>query len=104
MIGYREEEMTIFSANDKIAVAPFPDQSIQTGAEGAGQVKVGVVKSKNTLAALRVVFPNTKLTGAATVWVAAENFQQPWARKIHELYGEKFIMMPISYVELVEYE
>lgn len=92
----------ISSTKGKLAVEPFPDQSVKTKAEGEGEVKVGRIEQTKALVRLQLVFRGN--TVATAVYVSPEHFRQPYATKVYELNGKKFIVIPESIVELEEWD
>lgn len=96
----------IRSWNGKVGVEPFPDMSIKIGKKGEGTVKVGFIEQKSSLVKLKVLFgPRNFGTELRAVWVPADLYVQPWAKKIFELNPlEPFIMLPENLIELAEYD
>jgi hypothetical protein len=93
----------IYSAKGKVAVEPFPDMSVKTTAQGAGSVKVARIETKVALVPLKVVWHSEdgRFFPTNTVYVKGSHFTQPWAKEVHEIDGEKFILIPDSVVEAV---
>jgi len=94
--------MSYSCVKGKIAVEPFNDTAVKTTAMGGGTVKVGMIVQKNELARLKVIFPSFELSGSY-VHVPSEYYTQPYAKKIYEMDGQKFIIIPLNIVEIVEY-
>jgi hypothetical protein len=75
--------------------------AVKTEAKGSGAIKVGIVDTKVSLTALRVVFDteNESFLKGDTVWVRSVNFTQGWAKEVYQLGDHQFILIPESVIE-----
>lgn len=94
-----------FVPNNKVALSPFPTQSVEKENKG-GFV---VVKQKVSLTPLRIVFGNENVEGTmvyaptgAVAYVRGDSVTLPWAKEVFEIEGQKFILAPLDAVQLVE--
>lgn len=85
----------------RVALEPFPDMSVKTTTSGAGPVKVVRIENRTALVPLRVVFScfEGPLVKGLTALVRGNQYTQPWAKEIHEIEGQKFILAPDAVVE-----
>lgn len=98
---------------NKIAVQPFPDNSVKSETHGEGQFKVSkIANTKNTLVRLKVLadadrpFGNTLQTvpKGSFVWVRASEYATPWGKEIFkEGLEEPYILIAFERVELFEF-
>lgn len=95
---------TTVLANKKIAVEPF--SSAPSGPQIVGGF--AVVASKNSLVPLKVVFDSwssvDKLSRGSKVYTTSDTADQPFAKVVYEMNGEKFILVPEERIILYEQE
>jgi hypothetical protein len=94
-------KLILNSVKGKVAVASFPDMSVKTTVRGAGSVKVAYIENKTELVHLPVLFytEDARFGPGDTVLVRGSHFTAPWAKEIFEHDGQKFILVPETYVE-----
>jgi hypothetical protein len=87
----------IQSCNKKIACVPPENVGVET------EVKSGfaAAKHRSSLMALKVVFGNDEYPAGSTVYLPA-GAKQPWVTQVHELNGEKFVLVPEDQIILVQ--
>ena len=95
-----------------VATEPFPVQHITGSAKGG----LFLMDQKISLTRLKVLYCATWSRGEGVtpgsvapvsgqqVLVAAQEYVQPWAKKVYELEeGKPFILVPVESIMLVEY-
>jgi hypothetical protein len=90
----------IVGFNKQIAVEPPENKGIER------KVVAGVSQAvhRASLLAFKVVFGNAEIPVGSTVYVNANLVaNQRWATEVHELDGQKFVLLPEVNVALVEY-
>jgi hypothetical protein len=85
----------------KVAVTPFPDQSVKTAVVGDGLLKAMRIENRASLAALKVLFgtEDGRWSPGYIVYVHAKQYVQPWAKEVLEYAGMKFILVPDTFIE-----
>ena len=91
-----------------VATEPFPVQHITGAAKGG----LAFVDQKFTLTKLKVLFGSVVSRGDGVVpqhfcsndlvYVTSDQYVQGWAKKIYELDGKQFILVPMESIVLVE--
>ena len=84
--------------NNEIAVEPF----VNTALEGKNLGGFAVIAQRVELYPVKVVFGNERIPDGSTVWVIGDATKHPFAKNIFEIKGKKFIMLPESFIKLVE--
>lgn len=81
----------MYTPNKEIACEPFQSRSIEKKGADTGFVTIG---QGDSMTALRVVFRSATYLPGSTVWVRSDRCQQGWAKKIYDIDGRRFIMVP----------
>ena len=83
-----------------VATETFPAQHITGSVKGG----LALMDQKFTLTKLRVVFGSSelKLTDQDSVYVTSDQYAQVWAKKIYELGGKSFVLVPVDSIVLTE--
>lgn len=89
----------VYSFGASVACEPFKQQSIEHKVVGG---MVAPVKKGGGLVPLKVIFGNAKVLAGSSVYVSADMWASVWAKRVHEINGEKIIVVPESEIVLVE--
>lgn len=82
----------------KIAVEPFPS----TGVEKQVSSGFAAVKQKVALTPLRVIFGTKDILAGNTVYVRGDLCVNAEYKKVYEIEGQQFILLPISEVLIMK--
>jgi hypothetical protein len=82
----------------QIAVEPF----VSTTMEKHVVLGVAIIDQRQYMAALKVVFGNKDFCAGDTVYFEGGQCASPWAKRVYELRGQKFVLAPTNLVILVD--
>jgi len=85
---------------DRVACEPFTVKEVRSEVPTGSRMAKAI--SVNTLTPLKVIFGNEKILKGATVYVRSEDYTQPWAKRELALNDQKFILVPLNSIELVQ--
>lgn len=95
--------MKVFAVpNKSVALEPFPTLAVEKQIKGG----FATAKQKEALYGLKVVFGDEEgnYQPGMTCYVRGEHTPHDWVRKIYEVDGKKFIIVPTMFVAIVEAE
>lgn len=86
-----------YTPNRKVACTPFESLALETQGRA-----FKTVKEKNDLFILKVVFGNERYRRGDTIYVRGDVKTLPWTREVFEVDGEKIVLVPEDYIQLVK--
>jgi len=85
--------------NRKVACTPFESLAIET--QGTA---FKTVKQKTTLYRLKVLIGNERFSVGSFVFVRGDVVTLPWTKEVFEQGGDRFILVPEDFIQLVRYQ
>ena len=82
--------------NNRVACSPFESLSIETSGVG-----FKVVKQKNSLLRLLVVYGNDQYQPGDTIYVRGDVITMPWTKEVFQVDKTPFILVPHEYIQVV---
>jgi hypothetical protein len=86
------------TVDGQLGVEQFKSLEVKT----VVQTGFAKIAQKHELTPLKVLIGNSKIKAGSTVYVPGETCKQPWASKVLKAAGTEFILMPESYVIIVD--
>ena len=84
--------------NNELALTPFESTDVKAKNFGG----FAVMAQRVQLSPLKVVYGNGEIKEGQTVYVMGDACKHPFASQIFEVNGKQFILVPLSFVKMVE--
>lgn len=89
-----------YTYNKTLIVEPFPSYSVKSKVSSG----FAELEQKINMTPLKVIIGNKQhdILAGDVVWVEAEQYKQPWAKKIFNIDNQPCIVLPEEFIQFVE--